>query len=66
MKKITLYICEHCGDDFRNKNQCERHEKNCGLCKKCIHAYFAYGIEFNCELLNKGGKCKFERNENEH
>ena len=29
-------------------------------CRKCDHAYFVYGVELNCELLNKNKKCRFK------
>ena len=62
MKKISIYICDHCGEEFRSKRVCAAHEKNCdiGNCYQCKHAYWAYGCEFNCELLNNGKKCNFE------
>ena len=32
--------------------------------KKCIgcdHAYYVYGIEFNCDRENNGKRCRFQR-----
>lgn len=62
MKAITLYICDKCGAEYRKRATCEKHEKECHIhdCTKCDHHYLAYGCEWNCELANKGKRCKFK------
>lgn len=30
-------------------------------CRGCAHAYYVYGIEFNCDRENKGKRCRFKR-----
>ena len=65
MKKITLYICGKCGEEFRRPSVCLHHEAKCKAqnCECCKHAYYVYGCELNCELLNRREDCKFELKE---
>ena len=63
MKKITIYVCEGCGSEYRNKRHCEQHEKFCIQCPKCEHAYWVYGCELNCVLENNGKRCNFKKKE---
>lgn len=30
-------------------------------CIGCAHAYYVYGIEFNCDRENNGKRCRFKR-----
>ena len=30
-EKITVWVCEHCDNLFRNKEDCELHENKCPL-----------------------------------
>lgn len=62
MKKITIYICDKCGDEFRNKKHCIKHEIHCKAqnCEICCHAYHVHGNRYCCDLLSNGMKCKFE------
>lgn len=30
-------------------------------CRGCAHAYYVYGIEFNCDRENNGKRCRFKR-----
>ena len=30
-------------------------------CRECAHAYYMYGIEFNCDRENNGKRCRFKR-----
>lgn len=31
------------------------------LCRKCEHAYYVYGIEFECARVNGGKRCRFKK-----
>lgn len=30
-------------------------------CRGCAHAYYVYGIEFECARENNGKRCRFKR-----
>lgn len=30
-------------------------------CRGCAHAYYVYGIEFNCDRENNGKRCRFKK-----
>lgn len=64
MKQITIYICDKCGEEFRKRSFCQRHEAECNPqgCELCKHCWINRG-EFNCALLNNGKECKFEAKE---
>ena len=63
MKEITLYVCEGCGAEFRKKSHCKEHIIVCQRCPECVHAYYVYGCELNCELKNNGKRCNFKKKE---
>jgi hypothetical protein len=65
MKKITLYLCGKCGKEFRRPSVCLHHERDCKAqnCECCKHAYYEYGCEFRCCLLDNSKACKFEAKE---
>lgn len=66
MKKITLYICGKCGEEFRYKAHCEKHEKQCKAqgCECCKHGVKTEWGYF-CSLLMQDihQDCKFELKE---
>ena len=63
MKEINVrkYACEFCDMQFDKKSECNDHELLEHKCPNCIHAYYVYGCELNCELLNSCKSCKFEK-----
>lgn len=65
MKKITIYICDKCGEEYRSKVHCERHEQNCKAqsCEMCEHFKMFYGMGERCFLLLIGKECEFEAKE---
>ena len=64
MKQITLYICDKCGEEFRKRIFCQRHEAECNPqgCERCQNCWIYRG-EFRCRLLDNGKACKFEAKE---
>lgn len=66
MKKIMIpnWQCEFCGEVFNNKSLCEIHELEKHKCPTCEHAYYVYGCELNCDLINNHKNCKFKQKEN--
>ena len=56
MKKVILYICDYCGEEFLSREYCAEHEAECYPCSKCQHQYFVYGCEEECDYRRKG-KC---------
>ena len=66
MKKITLYLCSKCGEEYRSKKHCEKHEKQCKAqnCECCKHHVLFYGYGYKCYLSMIGEICNFEAKEN--
>lgn len=66
MKKITIYICDKCGEEFRKRSFCERHEVTCKAqnCEQCKHGVKTEWGYF-CLLLMQDiyQDCKFELKE---
>jgi hypothetical protein len=65
MKQITIYICDKCGEEFRKRSFCQRHEaeckaQNCNICKHGIRVLDNY---YRCEMFLFGKDCKFEAKE---
>lgn len=57
---ITHYQCEFCYKIFELKWQCDLHEREKHKCPNCIHSYYVYGCELNCELENNKKRCKYQ------
>ena len=30
-------------------------------CRECAHAYYVYGVEFECTRANSGKRCRFKK-----
>lgn len=44
MKEVKLYVCEHCGTQFKEKDKAEKCEKSHNSVKKIIcEKYHSYG-----------------------
>lgn len=65
MKKITIYLCDKCGEEYRSKIHCERHEQSCKAqnCEMCVHFNRFYGGKERCTFLLVGKECEFELKE---
>ena len=65
MKNITKYLCSKCGEEYRSKAHCERHEAKCKAqgCGMCDYSKMFYGMGEGCFLLLIGKDCKFEAKE---
>lgn len=66
MKTILVknYQCEYCNKIFDLKQECLDHEFMKHKCPNCIHSYYVYGCEFNCELENNNKRCRFKEKKN--
>jgi hypothetical protein len=62
MKQITKYLCSKCGEEFRRKSFCERHEATCKAqgCDMCKHSIPLENGWFRCKRYDG---CKFELKE---
>ena len=53
-RKITVYVCDHCGKEFDSQEGCELHEKNCVETFENATterlAEFLEGIERSCDF----------------
>lgn len=67
MKKITLYLCSKCGEEYRSKAHCERHEQSCKAqnCEQCKHSMPLENGWFRCKRQFGTEGCKFEAKEQE-
>ena len=65
MKKITLYLCGKCGEEFRSKRFCEQHEQSCKAqnCEVCVHGILVLDRYYRCARFLLGKDCKFELKE---
>ena len=66
MKQITKYICSQCGEEYRSKIHCERHEAECkaqGIDKLKTYCPTCNSEKVVCllvHLLNGSSKYKCE------
>ena len=66
MKKITKYLCSKCGEEYRRKSLCERHEQSCkaqGIDKLNVYCPNCNSEKATCllvHLLNGSSKYKCE------
>lgn len=65
MVSRLVYKCDYCDAEFQSAQKCKEHEKVCHKCQICDHAYYAYGIEWNCERENQGKPCRFKKKKEE-
>ena len=65
MVSRLVYKCDYCGHEFKRACDCKQHERYEHQCKECDHAYYAYGIELNCERENQGKPCRFKKKRDE-
>ena len=65
MKKITLYLCSKCGEEYRRKSFCLRHEAKCFSrgCDECKHGRRLVDGTISCLMLMRKEDCKFELRE---
>lgn len=61
MKKITLYLCGKCGEEFRRPSFCLHHERDCKAqnCNICKHGIRVLDNYYRCEMFLLGKECKF-------
>ena len=59
-RRVLRFECEYCGELFVSTTECELHELTEHKCPKCVHGYYVYGCEHECELLNAGKACNYE------
>lgn len=57
---VKKYQCEFCDKIFDTKWECLLHEEETHKCPKCVHSYYVYGCELNCELRNNNKRCRFK------
>lgn len=66
MKEIPIVVfkCDFCDETFSDKFKCYSHERLEHKCPNCVHSYYVYGCELNCNLENNNTTCNFKKKGN--